>query len=93
MRGTVHVLRGRGGRGQSDGKEAVRTGAPRPVQRPSIGQPKLFVVRLGAGPTLRFGWQIRRAGSVVLSRSEEGYSTFQQAQDAGLQALTSLDRR
>ena len=78
----------------SDGNEtALATGALRPVERPSTGQPRLFVVRLGAGPTLRFGWEIQRAGSVVLSRSDEGYSTFQQAQDAGFEALASCDRR
>ena len=78
----------------SDGENtAIPTAAPRPAERPATGQPRLFVVRLGAGPTLRFGWEIRRAGSVVLSRSDEAFPTFPQAQDAGLRALASFDRK
>ena len=52
------------------------------------GSPQMFVVRF-AGPQ-PFGWEIRKFGSFVLSRSETGFRTVLLAQTAGEQALAVL---
>ena len=52
------------------------------------GSPQMFVVRF-AGPQA-FGWEIRRFGGFVLSRSETGFRTLLLAQTAGEQALAFL---
>ena len=50
--------------------------------------PKLFVVRLiGAQP---FGWEIRKFGNFVLSRSETGFGTHLLARTAGEKALETM---
>ena len=75
----------------SDGRDASAAGRRRALtEKPPRGAPRLFIVRLGAGPTLRFGWEIRRFGSFVLSKSGEGYATQPEAKDAGQKALESM---
>ena len=55
---------------------------------PSTGTPQIFVVRLeGAQP---FGWEIRKFGSFVLSRSETGFGTQVLARMDGEGALAAL---
>lgn len=55
-----------------------------------MAAPRLFVVRLGAGSNLRFGWEIRKFGSFVLSKSGKGYATQAEAEAAGQEALESM---
>ena len=56
-------------------------------QRPKgIDHREAFVVRL-TGPGQPFGWEIRKFGSIVLSRSKTGFGTQLLAQAAGQQAL------
>ncbi len=50
--------------------------------------PDVFVVRL-SGAALRFGWEIRRFGAVVLDRSRADYPTTRDAYAAGREALSS----
>lgn len=45
-------------------------------------RPEVFVVRLPP-PSRLFGWEIRRFGSVVLSRGGEGYPSLAEARRAG----------
>lgn len=52
------------------------------------GSPQIFVVRLtGSQP---FGWEIRKFGSFVVSRSDTGFATQSLAQKAGEEALVAL---
>lgn len=49
--------------------------------------PEVYVVRL-QGAHLRFEWEIRRFGAVVLDRSITSYPTMQEARSAGEAALS-----
>ena len=53
------------------------------------GSPQIFVVRI-VGPTQPFGWEIRKFGSIVLSRIETGFGTQLLAQTAGDEALATF---
>ena len=55
------------------------------AQRPATSAPEVFVVRLASSKP--YGWQIRKFGSFVLSRSAAGYATELQARTAGENAL------
>lgn len=44
--------------------------------------PEIYVVRL-PGAHLRFSWEIRRFGAVVLEKAETSYPTMQDARAAG----------
>ena len=52
------------------------------------GAPQVFVVRLD--DPKRFGWEIRKFGGLVLTRSETGFGTQLLALEAGKRALTEL---
>lgn len=54
------------------------------------GMPEVYVVRL-QGAHLRFGWEIRRFGAVVLDRSTASYATMQEARTAGEGTLGAAD--
>ena len=74
-----------------EGKRIAAEGRQRwAAKRPPADAPKLFVVRLGAGPRLQFGWEIRKFGSIVLSRSDVGFGTQLLAQTAGEKAMTEI---
>ena len=60
------------------------------AERLSRAAPRLFVVRLGAGPALRFGWEIRKFGNFVLSKSEAGFATLLEAEIAGEKVLKNV---
>ena len=49
----------------------------------------IFVVRM-VGPTQHFGWEIRKFGGIVVSRSKKDFPTQLEARDAGEKALTAL---
>ena len=51
---------------------------------------KVFVVRLPP-PSTGFGWEIRRFGSLVLSRSETEFATSAEAKAAGDAAMAAGD--
>lgn len=53
------------------------------------GAPGIFVVRR-VGLTQAFGWEIRRYGSFVVSRGDEGSATQVDVRAAGEKALTAL---
>lgn len=57
-------------------------------EQPPKGTPSLFVVRLAVDH--QFGWEIRRFGSIVLSRSDDGFATRSEAQVAGQEALATM---
>lgn len=59
------------------------------LEQPPKGAPVVFVIRLDEGEQ-PFGWEIRKYGSFVLSRSETGFGTQLLAQMAGETALTAL---
>ena len=62
------------------------------VSKKDLMTPALFVVRQsGQGQLL--GWQIRRFGGILLSRSETGYATSFLARSAGEAALTTMCSR
>ena len=50
---------------------------------------EVFVVRCSA-PSLLYGWEIRKFGSIVLSRSETGFPTSSLARIAGEEALSAV---
>ena len=53
-----------------------------------VDTPKVFVIRVP--PTNKgFGWEIRRFGSIVLSRSAEKFDTAAEAMAAGEAALAA----
>jgi hypothetical protein len=58
------------------------------VQRRAEVLQKVFAVRLPP-PSVGFGWEIRRFGSFVLSRSETEFPTSAEAKAAGEAALAS----
>ena len=49
----------------------------------------IFVVRI-VGPTQPFGWEIRKFGSFIVSRSDKGFATQLEAKTAGEKALIAL---
>ena len=51
---------------------------------------ELFVVRCPL-PSLPFGWETRRYGSIVLSKSEHGYETIAEARAAGQLTISPND--
>ena len=53
--------------------------------------PELFVVRCPF-PSLPFGWETRRYGSIILSKSACGYETIAGARAAGELAMLHPDR-
>lgn len=58
----------------------------------SLGKPldaQVFVVRRSA-PSLLYGWEIRRFGSIVLSQGETGYQTLAEAREAGDKELAAI---
>ena len=55
------------------------------ANRPEVGAPQVFIVRLAVDH--RFGWEIRRFGNIVLSRSFETYGSPMLAKTAGERAL------
>ena len=60
----------------SSGRDDTVEGCARKkAGRPASSTPTLFIVRLRAGPRFCFGWELRRFGYVVLSRSEIGFSS------------------
>ncbi len=74
-----------------EGRKASAAGRRRALaEKPPRDAPRLFVVRLGAGPTLCYGWEIRKFGSIVLNRSETSFETQLLAQMAGEKALTTM---
>lgn len=60
------------------------------ADRQPASTPRLFIVRFLGSP--RFEWQIRKFGSVIVSRSEQGFSSEDQARAAGETAFTKLYR-
>ena len=58
------------------------------ANRPKVEAPQVFVVRLAVDN--RFGWEIRRFGNFVLSRSVETYGTAMLAETAGKTALADM---
>ena len=54
-----------------------------------MGTPTIFVVRL-AGPNQPFGWEIRKFGSFLVSKSDKGFRTQSEAQTEGEKALVTL---
>lgn len=69
-----------------EGREASAEGRRRREEKlPATDAPGVFVVRL-AGPK-PFGWEIRKYGSIILSRSDTGFGTQVLAQTAGEKAL------
>ena len=58
------------------------------AEKHPTGSPRIFVVRLEGENS--FGWEIRKYGSFVLSRSEMGFGTQLLAQTAGETALVAL---
>ena len=74
-----------------EGQEVSRNARRRATaEKPPVGAPRLFVVRLGAGSNVRFGWEIRKFGSFVLHRSETGFETHQEAEQAGQESLNNI---
>lgn len=74
-----------------EGREASAAGRRRALaEKPPRDTPRLFIVRLGAGPTLCYGWEIRKFGSIVLSKSEAGFATQLEAETAGQEVLWSM---
>lgn len=76
--------------------KAARTAAlqvrrEKAVAKEDLTRPALFVVRQTPS-SQRFGWEIRRFGGVLLSRSEAGYDTQSQAQTAGARTLAAMVR-
>ncbi|MBE7190301.1 hypothetical protein [Jatrophihabitans endophyticus] len=51
------------------------------------GTPEVYAIRL-SDRHLRFGWEIRRFGGIVLHRGETGYASPAAARSAGLRALS-----
>ena len=72
-----------------DGKRASIDGRRRrEAALPAKDAPQVFVVRLvGSKP---FGWEIRKFGSIVLSRGATGFGTQLLAQKAGEHALAGM---
>ena len=70
------------------GLEARRENA---VSKQDLMTPAMFVVRQ-SGRNQLYGWEIRRYGGVLLSRSESGYATALLARSAGEAALTAMVR-
>ena len=58
------------------------------AEKPAFDALAVFVVRLGHN--LRFGWEIRKFGSMILSRSDEGFASLSEARIAGEKALVSM---
>ena len=55
---------------------------------PAKDAPQVFVVRLAGA--MSFGWEIRKFGSFVLSRSQTGFETQLLAQTAGDKAIAVM---
>ncbi len=72
-----------------EGKQAATEARRKWVsEQPPTGTPAVFVVRLaGAMP---FGWEIRKFGSFVLSKSGKGYANQAEAEAIGQEALESM---
>ena len=58
------------------------------ANRPDVGAPQVFIVRFAVDH--RFGWEIRRFGNIVLSRSVETYGSPMLAKTAGERALVAM---
>ena len=58
------------------------------AERPDVKAPQVFIVRLAVDH--RFGWEIRRFGNIVLSRSVETYGSPTLARTAGERALANM---
>ena len=72
-----------------EGIEAARQGrARREAARPDVRAPQVFVVRLGVGT--RYGWEVRRFGTIILVRSAETFGSPMLAKAAGQIALAGL---
>ena len=71
-------------------QKALVTRQLKAAAQPPKDAPQLFIVRLGPDQNLWFGWEIRKFGSIVLSRSETGFETQVLAQTAGEKVLTTL---
>ena len=69
-------------------KRAAIEARRRLAEQSPPGAPQVFVVRLAG--TQPFGWEIRKFGSIILSRSETGFGTQAIARTAGEEALTAL---
>ena len=57
-------------------------------EQPDVGEPTVFVVRL-VGPK-PFGWEIRKYGGIVQSRSDVGFVTQLAACSAGEMAPAKM---
>ena len=54
--------------------------------------PQVFITRFATFP-MPFGWEIRRFGGLVLSRSPMGFPSMASARSAGEETLTALVAR
>ena len=50
---------------------AIASRRQRIAAQPARNAPAVFIVRLGAGQDLGFGWEIRKFGSFVILKSNE----------------------
>ena len=67
---------------------AIETRRRNLANKPRVGAPQVFVVRLAVDR--RFAWELRRFGSIVMSRSVETYGSAMLAKTAGERALANI---